>query len=220
MKAIGYFAVHDRADRDDMLLGQQETFSSYCQRHGHQPLVTFVEYNLEGNGFPRYQDMLDYLKQSSSEFLVVVEGAEHLGDTLESSVRRVLELDALGAKVVCSDGDLPDPLQQALGHWHGVRGSGTKGERIKEAMKAKAIRGEGLGKPPFGYRIGPDGKLEVLSDESATVRLIFNLYNQENMGMRRIVRHLNERGVPTRRGGGWSIVTVRDVLRNRAYLGT
>ena len=220
MKAIGYFAVQDMAQGDAPLLGQQEAFSSYCQRHGHQALATFVEHDLDGLGRPRYRDMLDYLKQSDSEFLVIIAGAQHLGDTLESSVRRVLELDALGARVICSDDDLPDPLQQALSHWRGVRGSGTKGERIKEAMKAKAMRGEGLGKPPLGYKIGPDGKLEVMSDESATVRLIFNLYTQENMGMRRIVRHLNERGVPTRSGGGWSIVTVRDVLRNRAYLGT
>ena len=220
MKAIGYFAVRDRAQGDAVLLGQQEAFSSYCQRHGHQLLATFVDYDLDVSGRSRYQDMLDYLKKSDSEFLVIVAGAQHLGDTLESSVRRVLELDVLSAKVICSDDDLPDPLQQALSHWHGVRGSGTKGERIKEAMMAKAIRGEGLGKPPFGYRIGPEGKLDIVSDESATVRLIFNLYTQENMGMRRIVRRLNERGVPTRSGGGWSIVTVRDVLRNRAYLGT
>ena len=220
MKAIGYLSVQDRVQGEATLPGQQEAFSSYCQRHEHQPIVTFVEYDLDGGGRPRYRDMLDYLRQSDSEFLVIITGAQQLGDTLESSVRRVLELDALGAKVICSDDDLPDPLQQALKQWNSVKGGGARGERIKEAMKAKAIRGEGLGKPPFGYRIGPDAKLEVMSDEGETVRLIFNLYTKENMGMRRIVRYLNERGVATRSGGGWSIVTVRDVLRNRAYLGT
>ncbi|MFH1560359.1 MAG: recombinase family protein [Chloroflexota bacterium] len=220
MKAIGYFSAQGKAQGEAVLLGQQEAFSSHCQRHGHQSLATFVEYDLDGEGRSRYQDMLDYLKQSDSEFLVIVAGTQYLGDTLESSVRRVLEMDALGAKVICSDDDLPDPLQQALKHWKGVRVGGAKGEHIKEAMMAKAVRGEGLGKPPFGYRIGPVGKLEVISDEGATVRLIFDLYTQENMGMRRIVRHLNERGVPTRSGGGWSIVTVRDMLRNRTYLGT
>jgi len=203
-----------------VLLGQQDAFSSYCQGHGHQPVLALVEYDPEGHGRPKYQEMVEFLERSDSEFLVVIAGSEHLGDTLESSVRRVLELDALGARVICSDDDFPDPLQQALGHWRGGKGSGTKGERIKEAMKARAIRGQGLGKPPFGYRIGYDGKLDVVPDESGTVRLIFNLYTQENLGMRRIVRHLNERGVPTRSGVGWSIVTVRDILRNRAYLGT
>ena len=170
------------------------------------------------NGRPQYGNMLDYMKRSGSEFLVVTAGVQHLGDTLESSVRRLLELDVLGSRVVCVDEDMPDPYQQALKHWPGD--GGARGQRIKEAMMAKAFRGEGLGKPPNGYRIGSQGKLEVIPEEAATVRLIYDLYLREDMGMRRIVRHLNEREVPTRGGGGWSIVTVRDVLRNRVYLGT
>ena len=47
------------------------------------------------NGRPQYGNMLDYIKRSGSEFLVVTAGVQHLGDTLESSVRRLLELDVL-----------------------------------------------------------------------------------------------------------------------------
>lgn len=220
MKAIGYFFIKDKGDGSPLLLGQQEAFSSYCERYGHQSVKVFLEYDFHSDTRPRYGDLLDYLKRSGAEFLVIIAGAQDLGDTLEQSVRRVLELDKLGAKIVCSDDSLPDPLQQAIRYWQGVSGSGLKGNRIKEAMKAKAIRGEGLGKPPYGYKIGIEGKLDLMSGESDTVRLIFNLYNQENMGMRRIVSRLNEIGIATRSGRGWSIVTVRDILRNRVYLGT
>ena len=220
MKAIGYFVDQGGSPDSAGLPAHEEAFSTFCQRHGHQPLATFVEHDPNGGGRPRYQDLLAYLRQSGSGCLVVIGEPQDLGDTLESSVRRLLELDALGARVLCFDEDVPDPLQQALKHWGGSGRGGLKGERIKEAMRAKAIRGKGLGKPPYGYRIGSEGKLEEVNEESATVRLIFSLYTQEDMGMRRVVRHLNERGAPTRRGGGWSIVTVRDVLRNRAYLGT
>ncbi len=215
MKAIGYFAVRNGAQEQADLL---EAFSNHCKRNGHQPVETFVEWEGVENGRPQYGNMLDYVKRSGSEFLVVTAGVQHLGDTLESSVRRLLELDVLGSRVVCIDEDMPDPYQQALKRWPGD--GGAKGQRIKEAMMAKAFRGEGLGKPPNGYRIGSQGKLEVIPEEAATVRLIYDLYLREDIGMRRIVRHLNEREVPTRGGGGWSIVTVRDVLRNRVYLGT
>jgi site-specific DNA recombinase len=220
MKAIGYFSVRDRADVDDVLSGQLQAFSTYCQRHIHQPVETFVDYDLDDGEHPRYRDMLAYLRQSDSEFLVIIAGSQHLGNTLESFVRRVLELDAQGAKVICNDEELPDPLQQALKYWHSTKSGSDRGERIKEAMKAKAIRGEGLGKPPFGYKIGSKGKLEIVPGEGAIVRLIFNLYTNENIGMRRIVHYLNEKETPTRSGRGWSIVTVRDILRNRSYLGT
>ncbi len=215
MKAIGYFAVQNGAQGQADIL---EAFSDYCQRNGHQSVETFVEREGVVNGRPQYGNMLAYLKESDSEFLVVTEDVNHFGDTLESSVRRLLELDALGSRVICFDEDVPDPFQQALRQWPGD--GGARGQRIREGMMAKALRGEGLGKPPYGYRIGSDGKLEIVPEEAATVNLIYYLYLQEEMGMRRIVRHLNEKETPTRGGGGWSIVTVRDVLRNRTYLGT
>ena len=215
MKAIGYFAVRNGPQEEAELL---DAFSDYCQRNGHQPVETFVEREPGENGRLQYERMLDYMSAPRSEFLVVTEGVEHLGDTLESSVRRLLEMDALGSRVLCFDEDLPDPFQQALRHWPGD--GGARGQRIKEAMMAKTLRGEGVGKPPYGYRIGSEGKLEVVAEEASAVSLIYYLYLSEGMGMRRIVRHLNERDTPTRGGGGWSIVTVRDILRNRAYLGT
>jgi site-specific DNA recombinase len=49
---------------------------------------------------------------------------------------------------------------------------------------------------------------------------MFRVYNQEGLGIRLIARRLNEEGHRTRRGGNWSMVTIRDILRNRAYLGT
>ena len=202
------------------LVSQQKAFSVYCKKNGHQPTLTFEEHSYDSSECPRYGEMLDYLKQSRSQFMVVIAGSQHLGDSLESSVRRILELDSLGAKVVCSDDHLPDPLQHAIKQWQGTRVGGSRAEHIKEAMMAKALRGEGLGKPPFGYKVGSEGRLEILPHESETVRLIFNLYAQQNMGMRRIVNHLNERGIATRGGRGWSIVTIRDILRNRAHLGT
>ena len=216
MRALGYFCPPAGPEVEARLLEQQDAFESYCRRNRHQTIATFAEESPD-NGRPRFEELLDHLRSSQSEFLVIVPGARYLGDTIESAVRRVLELDALRAKVVCSDDEMPDPLQQALKHW---RGGGARGVRIREAMMAKALRGEGLGKPPFGYAVGSEGRLEVVEEESEAVRLIYRMYTRDGVGMRRIVRSLNGQGVPTRGGRGWSLVTVRDVLRNRAYLGT
>jgi site-specific DNA recombinase len=40
------------------------------------------------------------------------------------------------------------------------------------------------------------------------------------MGIRLIARRLNAEDLKTRRGGNWSMVSIRDILRNRVYLGT
>ena len=80
--------------------------------------------------------------------------------------------------------------------------------------------GKGLGKPPYGYRNGADGSLEVVADEAPVVELIYAKYTRDKLGLRLIAQHLNERGIPTRRGGLWNMVTIRDILKNPTYMGT
>ena len=39
-------------------------------------------------------------------------------------------------------------------------------------------------------------------------------------GIRRIAGYLNDHGMTTRSGGKWNMITMRDILRNRTYIGT
>jgi site-specific DNA recombinase len=87
-------------------------------------------------------------------------------------------------------------------------------------MRRKAVRGEVLGRPPYGYKVGIRRRLELVAKEAVVVRYIFRLYLHESLGIRLIARRLNEEGLRTRRGGNWSMVSIRDILRNRVYLGT
>tara|TARA_Y100000590_G_scaffold108514_1_gene123367 strand:- start:14143 stop:15402 length:1260 start_codon:yes stop_codon:yes gene_type:complete len=183
-------------------------------------VTEFVDRKIDNTDRSGYNLLLKYLQESGSEFLLLVSGTEILSNDLESSIDRILELDSFGAKVVCTTGDISDPFQYALRRWTNVNPKGTRGQQIKEAMMAKAMRGEGLGKPPFGYKISSEGRLELNENEYTAVKHIFQMYTKENMGMRRIVSKLNQMGVTTRSGRGWSIVTVRDILRNRSYIGT
>ena len=57
-------------------------------------------------------------------------------------------------------------------------------------MRRKAVRGEVLGRPPYGYRVGPRRKLELISEEALVVRYIFRLYLQDGLGIRRIAGQL------------------------------
>ena len=87
-------------------------------------------------------------------------------------------------------------------------------------MRRRAVKGQVLGRPPYGYRVGSDRRLEVVPQEAALVRIIFDLYRSEGLGIRLIAKRLNEQGYRTRRDGNWSMVTIRDLLRNRVYVGT
>ena len=87
-------------------------------------------------------------------------------------------------------------------------------------MRERALKGKVLGRPPYGYRAGTDGTLEVVKEEAPVVELIFRLFTSDDIGLRLIAQHLNERGIRTRRGGQWNVVTIRDILKNQVYTGT
>ena len=182
---------------------------------------SFGDLNASGDGrYPQYDQMIEFIKESRSNFLVVIPDSTHIGSDLESVARTLIFLENNGAKVICDDEDFPAPLQNAF-HGVGVTGiSKTRSAKIKESMQARALKGQGLGRPPYGYRNGDAGILETVKNETAVVELIFKLYTQEDMGLRLIVQHLNERDIPTRRGGKWNVVSVRDMLKNPVYMGT
>ena len=219
MRAIAYFRVGDEGSLSQS--GLESAFQEYCVQNMHQPVATFASVdNHSASDDPEYRRMVEYLRGSDSEFLVVVPDATHLGSDLESVVRSVLEVDAIGSKATCFDDEFPDPLQNAF-QTLGIKGvSRTRSRRIKESMRARALQGQALGKPLYGYRIGPEGTLEVVREEAAVVELIFRLYTKDGLGLRLIAQHLNEREILTRRGGRWNVVSIRDVLRNPAYTGT
>jgi len=163
---------------------------------------------------------MEFIRQSGSEFLVVVPDARHLGPDLETVARSLAELADTGSPVACYDEEYPEPVQNAF-QTLGIKGvSKTRSRKMKESMGARAMQGQALGRTPYGYRIGPDGSLEVVKKEAQVVQLIFKLFTKDNLGLRLIAQHLNEREIPTRRGGKWNVVTLRAILKNPTYTGT
>lgn len=49
---------------------------------------------------------------------------------------------------------------------------------------------------PYGYRINKYKEFEIVPTEADIVRLIFNLYNNEGWGYKRISNYLTEQGIP------------------------
>lgn len=79
---------------------------------------------------------------------------------------------------------------------------------------------------PYGYDKDfiQDGRkkrptLAINEREAEAVRLIFDLYANQDMGMTNIAHHLNGLGYKTRKGELWKTVTIRDILLNVHYIG-
>lgn len=238
MRAIGYFSEFPpskaaSADGESSggvarqnLSQQNDAFLAYCDAHGAEPAAAFLdplaaleEGRAEGDR-PGFRQLLDYLDRPEKGFLtVVVASFAHLGGDLTEAARAYFQVTGRGAQVVSiAEGDLDESAMLAL--WQADQPSEPVGGRVRDAMRRRAVKGQVLGRPPYGYRIGSDRRLEVVPEEAPLVRLIFDLYTKEGLGIRRIAKRLNEGGYRTRRDGNWSMVTIRDLLRNRAYVGT
>lgn len=101
--------------------------------------------------------------------------------------------------------------------------------RLQTGRVAAAAEGLYLGsRPPYGYRRVklPDRKgwsLEIIPDEAAVVRMVFDWYlhglDGENVGTVKIAQRLHEMGLRTNRGCEWTDNAVAHLLKNPLYIG-
>ena len=219
----------------------EEAVRAYCLANGHQLVGLFTAGPSE-TPEDAYQQMVAALKVRPA--LVVVPDSTHFAPDLEAAAARLLELRALGCEIQCADARLPDLVLNALDRL-GLQGRWpSRQRRIRQAIMSKASRGEVLGRTPYGYLAGLDGLLTPAQAEAEVVRSIFAWYAgrraaalapvvatapppaasaatpaQDGIGLRLIAQRLNGQGVRTRQGLPWTPLTVRNVLRNRTYLG-
>ena len=70
----------------------------------------------------------------------------------------------------------------------------------------------------FGYRVLNDNYI-INEEEAKTVRLIFDLYIEKNMGYQKIANYLNKEKIPSPSGLKWCFSTVRGIAENVTYTG-
>ncbi len=253
MRAVGYYnpqpsnAAPEHSGQEDPLAA----IKRFCVEEFHQ-LVAVVppegaldasgEASGAGGGYSNLVEL--FTAPDARPALVVIPDSSHLAADLEQLVRRVIEIEAIGGTIRCADVDAPDPLQDGLSRLALPGRVPERQRRIREAILSKAIRGEALGRLPFGYRAGADGMPAPVPGEAEIVAHIFDWYlgkpvnnpgsrvapqvdsgdelgdGSGGIGFRRIAARLNEQGVMTRSGNRWNPVAVAGLLRNRAYIGT
>lgn len=80
--------------------------------------------------------------------------------------------------------------------------------------------------PPYGYEkiLITEGKrkcptLKINEDEANIVRIIYDMYVNQDCGRVTIANHLNELGVKPRKAVRWEQASIKDILENVHYIG-
>ena len=92
---------------------------------------------------------------------------------------------------------------------------------------ASVKRGNFIGSiPPYGYKkvqIKEDNKkcytLEIIPEEADAVRLMYDLYVNQNYGFGKIAQKLDSLGIKPRKAAHWSPAALKDMLENPVYTG-
>lgn len=101
----------------------------------------------------------------------------------------------------------------------------TRRGRFGKVRQGKVLSGS---KAPYGYFF-KDDMFHIEEDEAKIVRLIFDWYVSERVGMIAIARRLSEMNVSTRgdklnshrkkRAGVWGLSTIQNMIKNETYCG-
>ena len=210
-QVIGYIKDIPQADR--ML--QVDAIELACENESLNLLNIFDADTQEP--YTALADLCGSLFETPIDNLMVFGGAiEVFGETALEQARTVIALTHLGAEIRIADGQSPQTaLKQS---WSARPHPQLFRERSKTAMRNLARRTLSLGRTPYGYQ-ALNRTLVTQEDEAKVVRIIFDSYVSDGIGLRKITRKLNDSGYLTRRDRPWSVSSVRTILQNEVYTG-
>ncbi|MDO4350699.1 MAG: stage V sporulation T C-terminal domain-containing protein [Eubacteriales bacterium] len=111
-------------------------------------------------------------------------------------------------------------------------------KKVKNVIKRRQADGQWICAAPYGYIVNKRKEFEIVPTDADIVRKIFDLYNNEGWGYKRIANYLTQQGIPTPRmseqlrresqgesygravKAAWSIVSIQGILDNDFYIGT
>ncbi|MFR4355006.1 MAG: stage V sporulation T C-terminal domain-containing protein [Oscillospiraceae bacterium] len=240
-------SVDDEQDQKNISIENQKAIiEDYVKIHFPGSTLTFFEdRDRSGYTFDQregYQEMRRGLMQHKYDILIIKDfsrfsrrnsrGLVELEDLRDAGVRIISIGDGIDFP---NDDDWLKIQFQFLVNEMPVTDTSRK---VRSVVKRRQNDGEWICAAPYGYIVTEGKQFEIIPTEAATVRQIFDLYNNAGWGYKKIANYLTDEGVPTPRmsermrkeaagkktkrnaKNAWAIATVQGILDNDFYIGT
>lgn len=227
----GYGYVRVSTDKQEELSpdSQAKLLKDFAHKNGIIISKIFYELGVSGRKAekrPEFQKMIAMAKSSDHpvDAILVWKFSRFARNQEESIVYKSLlkkkhNVDVISVSEPLVDGpfgSLIERIIEWMDEYYSVRLSGE----VTRGMTEKAKRGGYQARPPLGYRIAERGKPPVIVEEEAEIiRIIFQKYTLEGMGMFDIARYLNLCGFKTSHGKEFERRSVEYILENPTYCG-
>lgn len=222
-----------RQENEETIENQIMAIKEFAGKNGH---TIIQEYRDEGwSGTILARPALDEMRLDAKKKVwqaVIIYDPDRLARRYAYQELVTDELNELGIQVLYVT--TPPAKDESDKLLYGVKGLFAEYERAKIADRfrlgklRKAREGHVVtGAAPYGYDYIPkqgdvDGFYQVNKTEAAIVKMIFQWVGNEGLTIRKVIKQLQELGVPPRKSkrGVWNSSTLTTLLRNETYIGS
>ncbi|MCK4882103.1 MAG: recombinase family protein [Candidatus Omnitrophica bacterium] len=231
-------AIYTRVSTDEQasegysLQVQEEFLKDHIQKYGweiYHPDGAGNIYTDEMSGYklerPGLQRMMEDARNKKFDMILVYK-IDRLSRRLKDleNIRTELETYDVHLKSATEPFDTTDSSGRLMFQQLGAFAEFER-SRIKERVFPGMVKGvqngnwQGSRYSPYGYKYNKQKKeLEIVPKEAKTVQTIYEMYLASKSTVE-ITRHFYEKGTKSRGGGRFHSKFVRDILRNRLYIG-
>ena len=217
-------------DKDEQLHSLSSQIRYYTEFIQNCPNWTFVEgyidEGISGTSVGKRENflrMIDDARARRFDFIVTKEISRFSRNTLDS-IQYTQELLRCGVGVLFQSDNINTLMPDAelrLTIMSSIAQDEVRkiSERVRFGFKRAIEHGVVLGNSRiWGYE-KREGRLVIKEDEAQIVRMIFDMYANQSLGIRTIAAHLTNMGYKNSKGNPFSFSTIRGILSNPKYKG-
>ena len=223
--AVSYARFSSSLQHESSIEAQHEAINKWAAAHDTIIVREYADRGISGrtDQRPQFQQLISDLKKDPVDYVLVHKLDRFARDRYDAAIySRIIKKRGSRLVAVAQDyGDGPEAvileaLLQGMAEYYSLN-------LATEVIKGRKIRiRQGLfsgGTVPFGYRLGPDQKIEPNPDEVPWVRRMFEEYVRL-IPRYKLIEEMNAAGVRTRRGLPFDHGAVSRIMRNPVYIGT
>ncbi len=228
LKVVYYARVStDKDEQLHSLSAQQKHFEELVSKNNHWTLVCgYIDEGISGTSVKNRENFLKMIKDAKThkfDLILTKEISRFARNTLDS-LTYTQELLRAGVGVLFESDNintLDDDSEFRLTIMASMAQDETRkiSERVKFGFGESIKRGVVLGNDAiWGYR-KENGALVIVPEEAEMIRMIFDLYANEDMGVRKIAKVISDAGYRNSNGNPFSFSSIKGILINPKYKG-
>jgi Site-specific recombinases, DNA invertase Pin homologs len=226
LKAVIYARYSPGRDqREESIEGQVRECKEYAEQNGLSIIEIYADRKITGRNDqrPEFQRMLEDSKSRQFEVVLIWKfdrfARNRYEDAINKHALKERGIRVVSAKEKISDtpeGIILESMLVGMSEYY----SANLSQNIRRGLTENALKGVNNGsRPPLGYRINAEKKLEPNPTERVIVQEIFQRY-ADGEAISAIASSLNERGLRTRTGRAFNNnSSLHKMLKNRVYIG-